>query len=51
MATQKKIVKAGGAAPDQLEDKVAAELLNLEVCACSFILSSGPHEGVIWVWA
>jgi hypothetical protein len=31
MSSQKKIVKANGAAPDDLEDKVAAELLNLEV--------------------
>lgn len=53
MATQKKIVKAGGAAPDQLEDKVAAELLNLEVGVCSFtqcvccgggVLSSAPWQ-------
>ncbi len=31
MSSQKKIVKANGAAPDDLEDKVAADLINLEV--------------------
>lgn len=31
MSSQKKIVKANGAAPDDVETKVAAELLNLEV--------------------
>lgn len=33
MSSQKKIVKANGAAPDEVEDKVAGELLNLEVRA------------------
>lgn len=49
MATQKKIVKAGGAAPDQLEDKVAAELLNLEVRACVLVCCSVQGVTVIWL--
>jgi hypothetical protein len=44
MSSQKKIVKANGAAPDDLEDKVAAELLNLEVSKARAAISG------CWVW-
>jgi len=40
MSSQKKIVKTNGAAPDDLEDKVAAELINLEVR--SGFVGAGP---------